>query len=149
MPAAKRSPLVPYYNSKGITLYNAKYEEVLPKLKAATFDALITDPPYGNTDLSWDKNIDWGLFWTEAHRLCKPNSPIVLFAAGKFVNKLINTNQKHFRYELIWAKNLPQGYLHANMRPLRAHENILIFSHLFRGSTYNPQMVKGKDACSK
>lgn len=144
MPAAKRSPLVPYYNSKGITLYSAKYEEVLPKLKAGTFDALITDPPYGNTLLKWDKTISWPFFWSEAQRLCKPKSPIVIFSVGKFTNQLINTNSRYFRYELIWEKTLPVGFLSANQRPLRSHENILIFSYLFRGSTYNPQMVEGK-----
>jgi site-specific DNA-methyltransferase (adenine-specific) len=136
--------LTPYYQSKDIILFNAKYEEVLPRLKPGTFDLILTDPPYGNTNLLWDETLDWKFFWSEAHRLCKPKSPMVLFACGKFVNQLINTNPKHYRYELIWEKNMAVGFLDANRRPLRSHENILIFSQLFRGSTYNPQMVEGK-----
>jgi len=144
MVAAKESALVPYYQSNLITLYNAKYEEILPFLTSYTIDALITDPPYANTNLKWDKPVNWPFFWTEAHRLCKPKSPMVLFCSGKFMIELANSNWKHFRYELIWCKNLAVGHLSANQRPLRAHETILLFSQAFRGSTYNPQMVPGK-----
>jgi DNA modification methylase len=68
----------------------------------------------------------------------------VLFASGKFVNLLINTNPKNFRHDLISEKNLPTGFLDAKVRPLRIHENVLVFARRFKGSTYNPQMVKGK-----
>lgn len=141
----KSAQLVPYYEKGGITLYNAKYEDVLHTINQNSFDALITDPPYANTDIEWDKAIGWNFFWQQTQIICKPKSPMVLFASGKFVNKLINTNSKHYRYELIWEKNLAVGFLSANQRPLRAHENILIFTnHLFHGSTYNPQMIEGK-----
>ena len=135
---------MPVYNAKGITLYNARYEDILPLLGPGTIDALITDPPYATTNLAWDKAVDWRAFWPEAHRLCKPKAAMVLFASGKFVHELIATNSKHYRYELIWEKNLAVGHLSANQRPLRSHENILFFSQLFKGSTYNPQMTKGK-----
>lgn len=141
----KNNPAVlPYYNGRNITLYNAKFEDILPALTPGSIDLLLTDPPYATTNLDWDKAIDWPYFWTQAHTLCKPKSPMVLFASGQFVNKLINTNPKHYRYELIWEKNIPVGFLDANQRPLRAHENIIFFSQLFRGSTYNPQMIEGK-----
>lgn len=134
----------PYFSSREITLYNAKYEEILPLLKPGTIDLLLTDPPFANTNLAWDKQLDWTFYWTEAHRLSKPKAPMIHFASGKFVNQLINTNLKHFRYELIWEKRRAAGFLSANQRPLRAHENILFFSQLYKGSTYNPQKVEGK-----
>lgn len=137
--------LKPFFQNDTITLYNSKYEDVLPILKPNTFDAIISDPPYSNTNLEWDKPIDWKFFWNEAGRITKNKSPIVLFASGKFVYELQNTNPKHFRYDLIWEKNMPVGHLSANQRPLRSHENILIFTNtLFKGSTYNPQMIPGK-----
>lgn len=144
MTSAKLSTLVPFYDSKGITLYCANYEDILPRLPSDSINVVLTDPPYGNTELAWDKSINWAFFWTEAHRLAKPKAPLILFACGKFVNKLINTNPKHYRYDLIWEKNQAVGFLDANQKPLRAHESILFFSKLFRGSTYNPQMVEGK-----
>lgn len=144
MTAAKTDGLAPYYSAHGITLYNAKYEQILPILGPGSIDALITDPPYAITNLEWDQPVDWSAFWPEAHRLCKPNAPMVLFASGKFVYDLHASNKKHFRYDLIWEKNLPVGHLDANKRPLRSHENILIFSQQFQGSTYNPQKTVGK-----
>lgn len=136
----------PYYSAKGVTLYNAKYEDVLPELKNNFFDSIISDPPYANTDIEWDKRIDWKFFWNETARITKNKSPIVLFASGKFVYELQNTNPKFFRYDLIWEKNLAVGHLTANQRPLRSHENILIFTNtLFKGSIYNPQMIIGKN----
>ncbi|MEP7075699.1 MAG: site-specific DNA-methyltransferase, partial [Acidobacteriota bacterium] len=67
-----------------------------------------------------------------------------LFSSGKFVVQLINSNLKHYRYDLVWEKNLAVGHLDANQRPLRSHEYILVFSKLYRGSCYNPQMITGK-----
>ncbi len=37
-----------------------------------------------------------------------------------------------------------RGFLDANKRPLRIHENVIIFCRRPRSSTYNPQMIKGK-----
>ncbi|MGB8508558.1 MAG: hypothetical protein WCD76_09145, partial [Pyrinomonadaceae bacterium] len=133
-----------YYTYKAVELYHGDYREVLPQLKTASVDLLLTDPPYATTCLPWDKAVDWMLFWQIIERLCRASSPMVLFASGLFTIKLINSNPKCFRYELIWEKNMPVGFLDAKRRPLRSHENILIFIRKFRGSIYNPQMVEGK-----
>jgi DNA modification methylase len=144
MTSAKLSPRVPFYNSKGVTLYCARFEQILPELASDTFGALITDPPYAITNLAWDKPVDWPMFWNDAHRVCRPNAPMIFFASGKFVPAMINSNPKHYRYDLVWEKNMPVGHLDANRRPLRSHESILIFSKLYKGSTYNPQKIIGK-----
>lgn len=127
------------------TLHNADWREVLPSLPDGSVDLLLTDPPYGTTNISWDKKVDWTLFWKEVKRVCKLNAVMVVFASGKFINELINSNPKDYRYELIWEKTLAVGFLDANRRPLRAHEQILVFTRVgFRTSTYNPQKVEGK-----
>lgn len=63
----------PYYSEDGITIYNARAEEVLPQLTQA--DLILTDPPYGRIggskriggsnmvevneyDLSWDVRLN-------------------------------------------------------------------------------------------
>ncbi|MEQ1646301.1 MAG: DNA methyltransferase, partial [Pyrinomonadaceae bacterium] len=135
MTATKLAAPEPYYSARGITLYCADYTQILPTIGSDSIDALITDPPYAITNLEWDKPLDWSAFWPDAHRLCKPNAAMVLFASGKFVPELINSNSKHYRYDLIWEKNLPVGHLDANRRPLRSHESILVFAKQFRGST--------------
>jgi site-specific DNA-methyltransferase (adenine-specific) len=109
-----------------------------------SIDTIITDPPYGTTALKWDKAIDWTAFWKQAKRILKrPTSLVVMFAAQPFATDLIVSNRAWFRYELIWEKTIASGFLDANKRPLRAHENILIFSEKWKGATYNPQKLPG------
>ena len=51
------------------------------------------------------------------------------------------SNKKMHRYNLIWDKVLPSGFLNANRMPLRDHEDIMVFYKKL--PTYNPQKVKG------
>ena len=132
-------------------------------LRDACVDLVLTDPPYATTNLAFDraarKNpIDWAAWWTEVHRVAKPTAIICCFAAQPFTTDLINSNRKHFRYDLVWNKPYSVGFLSANVRPLRSHEGILIFcrrfgprrvqqgKHLVRQmqSVYNPQFTSGK-----
>lgn len=134
----------PYYDEHGITIFNASWTDVLPAVKPNSVDLLATDPPFATTNLVWDKPIDWQLFWPIVEQICKCYANQVLFSSGKFTHTLIASNRNHFRYELIWEKPMPVGFLSANRRPLRAHENILIFNRAFKRSVYNPQFIKGK-----
>lgn len=60
---------------------------------------------------------------------------------------LINSNRKYYRYEWIWHKTMPVGFLNAGRMPLRTHENILVFyEHL---PTYHPQNTPGKPYTAK
>jgi len=38
--------IAPYYQEDGITIYNARCEDILPELRGA-FSCVLTDPPYG------------------------------------------------------------------------------------------------------
>ncbi len=124
--------------------------ELMDNLIPHSIDTIITDPPYGTTRLAWDHAIDLDLFWDKANRAIKPNGVIVMFSQQPFTTRLINSNREHFRYELIWRKSSPVGFLDAKIRPLRIHENILIFCDHYRGvhnklrSVYNPQFTAGK-----
>ncbi|HKO43345.1 MAG TPA: site-specific DNA-methyltransferase [Pyrinomonadaceae bacterium] len=133
----------PYYEERGITIFHASYQDVLPSIKPKSVGLLLTDPPYGTTDLKWDKPVDWKLFWPIVEQICKCYANYVLFSSGLFTHTLIASNRNQFRYELIWEKPMPVGFLSANRRPLRAHENILIFNASFKRSIYNAQLVKG------
>jgi site-specific DNA-methyltransferase (adenine-specific) len=48
----------PYYSDDHIALYLGDMREVLPTL--GQFDACVTDPPYGETSLAWDR---WPVGW--------------------------------------------------------------------------------------
>lgn len=67
---------------------------------------------------------------------------IVLFGQDKFSAKLMLSNEKNHRYNIIWDKQLITGFLNAEKQPLRKHEDILIFYK--KEGTYNPQKVFGR-----
>ena len=75
--------------------------------------------------------------WTQFKRVTKENAAIVIFAQLPFAVDVINANRKMFRYEWVWKKSLPVGFLNAKKMPLRTHENILVFYRKL--PTYNPQ----------
>jgi DNA modification methylase len=57
---------------------------------------------------------------------------------------LIKSNEKWFRYDLVWEKSRKVGFLSANKQPLRKHEMVYIFrDNQKKGElVYNPQKVK-------
>ena len=118
--------------------------EVMANIEDGCVDYLCCDLPYGTTQLAWDAAIKLETFWLEAERICKPSAMISHFSAQPFTTDLINSKRDWYRYELIWHKTMPTGFLDANRRPLRAHESILLFAKTMKGATYNPQMTQGQ-----
>lgn len=57
------------------------------------------------------------------------------------------SNLKWFRYTWVWEKSTPTGYLDANRRPLKAHEDIVIFSR--KRPPYFPRMTPAKRKITK
>lgn len=125
-----------------LNLYNADCLEFMKNIPAKSIDMILCDPPYGVTRCKWDKEIDLKQMWTQYERIIKDNGVICLFAQTKFFIKLVNSNEKLFRYDLIWDKVLVTGFLNANRQPLRQHEQIAIFYK--KQPKYNPQMGIGK-----
>lgn len=112
--------------------------ELMKEIPDKSIDLILTDPPYGTTRCEWDKVIPFEPLWKQYKRIIKEHGAILLFSQQPFTTDLIQSNRKMFRYEIIWVKTLPAGFLNARKMPLRYHENILVFyKHL---PTYNPQM---------
>ncbi len=121
--------------------------ELMKKIEDRSIDLILCDLPYGITQNPSDKVIDLNELWKQYKRIIKENGTIVLTAQQPFTTDLINSNREMFKYELIWYKVLPSGFLNANRQPLRVHENVLVFYN--RLGTYNPQKVKGNKSHSK
>jgi DNA modification methylase len=126
-------------------IYNEDCLEGMKRIDDGTVDAIITDLPYGvlNADSeggSWDSIIPLEPMWEQFKRVTKPNAAIVLFCQGMFTAKLMMSQPKMWRYNLIWDKSLKSGFLNANRMPLRQHEDIAVFYGEL--PTYNPQMIK-------
>lgn len=105
-------------------------------------DMILTDLPYGTTQNKWDSVIPLDKVWKQYNRVIKDNGVIVLFSAHSFTAQLMLSNQKNFKYKLIWEKSKATNFLNAKKQPLRKYEEICVFYK--KQPTYNPQMTKGE-----
>ena len=107
----------------------------------SSVDAIIADIPYGTTKCSWDSQLDLQKLWKEYRRVLKPKGVIILFAQTPFDKVLGCSNLPWLRYEWIWEKTSATGHLNCKKAPMKAHENILVFSP--SSHIYNPQKTEG------
>lgn len=124
-----------------IDLQQGNCLELMKSLEDKSVDLILCDLPYGTTRNKWDSVIDLELLWEQYNRIIKDHGAILLFAQTPFDNVLGVSNLKNLRYEIIWQKTAPTGFLNAKKMPMKAHENILVFYKKL--STYNPQMTQG------
>ena len=120
----------------------------MKELEPESIDMIFCDLPYGVTAKNkWDSVIPPDKLWEQYERIIKPNGAILLFGQDKFTAKMMLSNEKLHKYNIIWKKVLPSGFLNANKMPLREHEDIMVFYK--KPPTYNPQKIKGKPCHSK
>lgn len=123
-------------------LYNDDCFNILPEIKEKTVDMVLVDLPYGQTACKWDCVIDLEKMWIELKKCCKRDCVYVFFCTTKFGYQLIKSNEKWFRYDIVWEKSRKVGFLSANKMPLRKHEMVYVFKE--KQGTYNPQKTEGK-----
>ena len=127
-------------------LYRGDCLEIMQGIPDKSIDMVLCDLPYNVTKNSWDLDvIDLDALWKQYKRIIKDNGAIVLFGQDKFTAKLMLSEPKLHRYNLIWDKVLATGFLNANRMPLRSHEDICVFYKKL--PTYNPQMELGDKPC--
>ena len=91
---------------------------------------------------AWDIPIDLEAFWKEVKRIRKnEHSPTIHFCTTKFGYDLIKSNEKEFRYDLVWTKTNAVGFLQANKMPMRSHEMMYVFSKA--GAYYERKDISG------
>lgn len=124
-------------------LYLGDCLDVMKNIPDESVDFICCDPPYGTTSIQWDEVVDFNEMWSQYGRVIKPKGVMCLFGSQPFSAQLICSKINWFRYELVWNKNKCGSPGLAKHRPMKTHENILIFSKK-PGGTYNPQMEKGE-----
>ena len=127
-------------------LYHGDCLEIMKDIPNKSIDMILCDLPYGTTRNKWDIIIPFDLLWQQYNRIIKDNGVIVLFAQGMFTCQLMQSQPKLWRYNLIWEKDRPSGFLNAKRMPLRSHEDICIFYK--KTPIYNPQFWEGKPSHS-
>jgi DNA modification methylase len=146
-----------------LTLFNGDCLKIMKDLSANSIDLIICDLPYGclskqdiklktlphrgnnkkdMTGCSWDIKIDLEPFWKEVKRIRRnEHSPTIHFCTTKFGYDLIKSNEKEFRYDLVWDKQRGVSFLSANKMPMRSHEMVYVFSKA--GAYYERKDIKG------
>lgn len=126
-----------------VKLFNGDCLELLNQVKDESIDLVLADLPFGMTQNHWDSVIPLAPLFEQYQRIIKPHGAVLLFGMGMFGAQLMmNASKKMpYRYDWIWEKTKPVGFLNSKKMPLRAHENIYVFyKHL---PTYHPQMRLG------
>ena len=134
--------------------------EVMHNIASNSIDLILCDLPYGTTDshvttksksnriFEWDNVIPLDKLWEHYRRILSSKGAIVLTADQPFTSMLVLSNLEWFKYEWIWSKRKTTGFLHANARPMKSTEDVLVFSPAGASGcavkagtnmTYNPQ----------
>lgn len=117
--------------------------ELMKRIPDGSVDMILCDLPYGTTACSWDSIIPFEPLWEQYRRVIKRNGAIVLTASQPFTTALIASNYEMFKYCWVWDKvNRYTGALQSNKRPMRRHEDVVIFYQ--NQPTYNKQFRQGK-----
>ena len=101
----------------------------LKKLPDKSVDLFIMDLPYNETNCAWDKEIiDLKEFWIQFKRIRKSKrTACIHFCSTKFGYKLIQSNEKMFKMDMVWKKRNKTGGLCSRFRPMRNHEMVYFF----------------------
>jgi len=129
-------------------LYNDDCLKKMKQFETNSIDLLFCDLPYGETSCKWDCLIDLDEFWKQVNRICKDTTPMFFTCSTKFGVSLINSNPKNFRYDLVWVKSAPSGFLNAKKMPMKKHEMVYVFYKklpLYDLSSHTHKFLKNKE----
>lgn len=112
----------------------------------AAADACITDPPYGDTSLDWDKRCAGWM--AEVARVLKPAASVWVFGSMRYLASMFaEMEAAGFRYaqDIVWEKHNGSGF-HAD-RFRRVHEHAVQFYRGAWGDVFNsPQYTNDATA---
>ena len=135
-------------------LLNGDCLEELKNLDDKSIDLIFCDLPYGQTSCKWDIIVAWEPFWKEIMRVKKLHTPLFFTTTTKFGVELINNAPRKcpFRYDLVWVKSAPAGFLSAKKMPMRKHEMVYVFYEklpFYDLSSHQHKFIKERDAKQK
>ena len=131
-------------------IFNADCLEKMKDLDDNSVDLIFNDLPYQQTSCKWDIAIDMDLYWKQVMRIKKLNTPIFFTTTTKFGVSLIQSAPKKcfFRYDLVWVKSAPAGFLCAKKMPMRKHEMVYVFYEklpFYDLSSHQHKFIKDKE----
>lgn len=128
-------------NMNNVELWLGDCLKLMDGIKDKSVNLICADLPYGTTANKWDSVIPLGKLWVQYERILAKKGNIILFGTGLFAFNLALSNEKLFRYDMVWKKSKCGSPLTAKYMPLKKHELILVFGQ--SASHYYPQLVEG------
>jgi site-specific DNA-methyltransferase (adenine-specific) len=126
--------MIPYFQDEDITLYCGDMREIIPALGLKA-DAVITDPPYGETKLTWDR-------WPEGWPAVAASVAQQMWCFGTLRMFMDKAGELYdawkLSHDIIWEKQNGSGIRNDRFR--RIHEQAAHFYQGEWGALYkNPQ----------
>jgi len=118
--------------------------DIMPSIPDKSIDMILCDLPYGTTACKWDTIIPFEPLWKQYKRIIKEHGAIVLTASQPFTSALVMSNIKMFKYCWAWIKSKASGHLDAHRKPMKKHEDILVFCQNGYPNYYPQGLVEGK-----
>jgi site-specific DNA-methyltransferase (adenine-specific) len=94
-------------SNSSVSLHTGDVLETLRTVESNTFDAVLSDPPYGISMMgaAWDKGVPSSTVWSEVLRVMKPGAPLLAFGGTKTWHRLataIEDSGFEIRDTLLW-----------------------------------------------
>ena len=128
--------------AEDIELWLGDCLELMDNIPNKSVNLICADLPYGTTANKWDSVLDLDKLWKQYLRILADKGNILLFGTGLFAYKLALSNEKMFRYDIIWKKSKCGSPLTAKYMPMKKHELILVFGN--PAAYYKPILSEGK-----
>lgn len=115
--------MTPYYADDTVTLFLGDCREILPHL-GRRFDAVITDPPYGETTLAWDR---WPDGWPNLVATVA-NSMWCFGSMRMFLTQRDEFTAWKLSQDVVWEKHNGSRPVRDRFQPVHEHA-----THWYRG----------------
>lgn len=107
-----------------VEIINSDYLTALGQMEDESFDCILTDPPYGETSLRWDR---WPTGWPgSVRRLLKRTGSMWVFGSQRmFLSNASEFDGWKLSHDVVWEKHNGTGLFNDRFR--RVHELALHF----------------------
>lgn len=128
----------------GSALFQGDCLDIMPLIPNKSVQLILADLPYGTTQCKWDSVLPLDKLWEQYERIITDKGAMIFTASQPFTTILTASNINHFKYSLVWVKTKATGHLDAKRKPMKKHEDILVFCKNGFPNYYPQGLVDGE-----